>query len=155
MLLSVTKAFALHHISRQAASDRAKIVRAHKIAVALYYIGRQAGSDLRLTYGRYALSNKATWPRAKLIIWQKDIDAVINSLNSATTMAVCNRVYGSGVASCLLAHVSWSDKATNRAIKQIAPNRIRDCKPIQFTFLLDGCSIHSRRLGWRGNRDRM
>jgi hypothetical protein len=24
-----------------------------------------------------------------------------------------------------------------------------------FTFFLDGCSIHSRRLGWRGNRDRM
>jgi hypothetical protein len=26
---------------------------------------------------------------------------------------------------------------------------------LDFTFPLDGCSIHSRRLGWRGNRDRM
>jgi hypothetical protein len=26
---------------------------------------------------------------------------------------------------------------------------------VYFTSPLDGCSIHSRRLGWRGNRDRM
>jgi len=43
--------------------------------------------------------------------------------------AVCNCVYGGGAASCLLAHVSWSDGATNRAIKQIAPHRTRNCKP--------------------------
>jgi hypothetical protein len=60
MSLHATKDFALHYIARQAASDRAKIGRDHKIAVALYYIERQAGSDLRLTCGRHALSDKAT-----------------------------------------------------------------------------------------------
>jgi len=32
-------------------------------------------------------------------------------------------------ASSLLARVSWSDEATGRAIKQIAPHRTRYCKP--------------------------
>ena len=60
MLLLNTKDFALHYIAPQAASERAKIGRDRKSAVALYYIARQAGSDLRLTCGRHALSNKAT-----------------------------------------------------------------------------------------------
>jgi hypothetical protein len=59
MLLLDTKDFALHYVAPQAASERAKTSRDHESAVALYYIARQAGSDLRLTCGRHALSNKA------------------------------------------------------------------------------------------------
>src|SRR5262245_3049775 len=51
--------------------------------------------------------------------------------------SVCNRVYGSGGASCLLALVTRSDKATNRAIKQIAPHRTRDCNPLYYRGLTD------------------
>jgi len=40
-----------------------------------------------------------------------------------------------------------------------SPLRLRRAPPLSaakdFTFLFDGCSIHNRRLGWRGNRDRM
>jgi hypothetical protein len=59
MLLLDTKDFALHYIAPQAASERAKMGRDHESAVALYYMARQAESDLRLTCGRHALSNKA------------------------------------------------------------------------------------------------
>jgi hypothetical protein len=58
MSLHAAKDFALHFIARQAASDRAKIGRAHKTAVALHYIPRQAASDLRLSCGRHALSRR-------------------------------------------------------------------------------------------------
>jgi hypothetical protein len=56
----ISRYITLRDIARQAASDRAKIGHTHKTAVALYYIARKAGSDLRLTCGRHALSNKAT-----------------------------------------------------------------------------------------------
>jgi hypothetical protein len=52
MFLLDTKDFALHNIAPQAASDRAKIGRDPKLAVALYYIPRQVGIDLRLSCGR-------------------------------------------------------------------------------------------------------
>jgi hypothetical protein len=60
MLLLNTKDFALHYLAPQTASESAKTVRDHESAVALYYTARQAGSDLRLTCGGHALSNKAT-----------------------------------------------------------------------------------------------
>jgi hypothetical protein len=59
------------------------------------------------------------------------------TLGAEITRSVCNRVYGSGGASCLLALVSVSDKATNRAIKQIAPHRTRDCKSPEVGARLD------------------
>jgi hypothetical protein len=58
MLLLDTKDFALHYIAPQAATDRAKIGRPRKTAVALHYTARQAASDLRLTCGRHALSRR-------------------------------------------------------------------------------------------------
>src|SRR5262245_18442140 len=95
-------------------------------------IDTEAATSKISDFFRHRIPKYSNGPRGLIfsITTSNYLDYLLVPLSfSAITRAVCNCVYGSGGASCLLAHVSRPDKATDSAIKQMAPHRTRNYNP--------------------------